>query len=113
LPTGVVVFCQQGRSQHANKDLAFKILFARLKSLQEEKEIKDASDARLAQIGTGDRSERIRTYNFPQSRMTDHRIGLTSHNLGGIMKGDLDDVIQPLLTHYQTEALKAQENAGR
>lgn len=113
LPSGVVVFCQQGRSQHANKDLAFKILFSRLKDLQEQKEIKEASDARLSQIGTGDRSERIRTYNFPQSRMTDHRIGLTSHNLSGIMKGDLEDVIQPLITHYQTEALKAQENANR
>jgi peptide chain release factor 1 len=109
LPTGVVVFCQEGRSQHANKDKAFKILFSRLKALQEEKTIKDASDARLAQIGTGDRSERLRTYNFPQSRLTDHRIGLTLHSLGEIMKGDLDQVVQPLMAHYQAEALKAQE----
>lgn len=113
IPSGVVVFCQQGRSQHANKDLAYKILLARLQNLQADKEIKEASDARLAQIGTGDRSERIRTYNFPQSRLTDHRIGLTSHNLGGIMKGDLDDIIQPLVANYQAEALKAQENADR
>lgn len=109
LPTGVVVFCQEGRSQHANKDKAFKILFSRLKDLQEQKTIKDASDARLAQIGTGDRSERIRTYNFPQSRLTDHRIGLTIHSLPAVMKGHLDDVIQPLMAHYQAEALKAQQ----
>jgi peptide chain release factor 1 len=109
LPTGVVVFCQEGRSQHQNRDKAFKILYSRLNALQEEKTIKDASDARLAQIGTGDRSERLRTYNFPQSRLTDHRIGLTLHSLGEIMKGDLDQVVQPLMAHYQAEALKAQE----
>lgn len=110
IPTGMVVYCQDGRSQHANRDRAMKILFAKLKAAEEEKAVKDASDARLAQIGTGDRSERIRTYNFPQSRITDHRIGLTLHNINEVMKGDLDDIIQPLITHYQTEALKAQQN---
>lgn len=68
--------------------------------------MKEASDARLAQIGTGDRSERIRTYNFPQSRVTDHRIGLTSHAIGEIMNGALDPLIEPLIAHYQAEALK-------
>lgn len=113
IPTGLVVYCQDGRSQHANRDRAFKILFSKMKALEEEKAVREASDARLAQIGTGDRSERIRTYNFPQSRVTDHRIGLTLHNIGAIMNGDLDSIIQPLMTHYQTEALKAQENAPR
>lgn len=111
IPSGVVVYCQEGRSQHANRDRAFKILFSRLKAMEEEKAIQEASDARLAQIGTGDRSERIRTYNFPQSRVTDHRIGLTLHSLNAIMKGELEPIVQPLMTHYQTEALKAQENA--
>jgi peptide chain release factor 1 len=113
LPSGIVVYCQEGRSQHANRDRANKILFARLKAMEEDKAVKEASDARLAQIGTGDRSERIRTYNFPQSRVTDHRIGLTTHNISGIMNGQLEPLIQPLMTHYQTEALKAQENASR
>lgn len=113
IPTGLVVYCQEGRSQHANRDRAYKILFSRLKAMEEERAIKEASDARLAQIGTGDRSERIRTYNFPQSRVTDHRIGLTLHSINAIMNGELDPVIQPLMTHYQTEALKAQENASR
>lgn len=109
VPTNTVVYCQDGRSQHANRATAYKILLSKLKAAQEEKEIKAASDARLSQIGTGDRSERLRTYNFPQSRMTDHRIGLTLHSLGEIMKGDLDQVVQPLMAHYQAEALKAQE----
>ena len=109
-PTNVVVFCQDGRSQHANKDTAFKILYSRLKALEDEKAMKEASDARLSQIGTGDRSERIRTYNFPQSRITDHRIGLTTHNINEVMKGDLDCLIQPLNAHFQAEALKAQQN---
>ena len=113
IPSGIVVYCQEGRSQHANRDTAFKILYSRLKSQEDERVIKEASDARLAQIGTGDRSERIRTYNFPQSRVTDHRIGLTTHNINGIMNGELNPIIQPLMTHYQTEALKAQENASR
>lgn len=109
-PTNVVVFCQDGRSQHANKDTAFKILYSRLKALEDEKALKEASDARLSQIGTGDRSERIRTYNFPQSRITDHRIGLTTHNITEVMKGDLDCLVQPLNAHFQAEALKAQQN---
>ena len=108
LPSGIVVYCQEGKSQHANKDRALSILYSRLWAIEEEKARKEASDARLAQIGTGDRSERIRTYNFPQSRVTDHRIGFTSHAIGEIMDGKLDTVIEPLTTHFQAEALKRQ-----
>lgn len=106
LPTGVVVTCQDGKSQLSNKDKALKVLASRLQALEDEKALKEASDARLSQIGTGDRSERIRTYNFPQSRVTDHRIGYTSHNLTGIMAGGLDELVNALVTHYQAEALK-------
>lgn len=109
LPTGLVVYCQEGKSQHSNRDKAMKVLASRLKALEEEKARQEASDARLAQIGTGDRSERIRTYNFPQTRVTDHRIGLTIHSLDQIMSGVFDPIIEPLITHYQAEALKRQE----
>ena len=108
-PSGIVVYCQEGKSQHANRDRAMKILFSRLKAAEEERAIKEASDARVSQIGTGDRSERIRTYNFPQSRMTDHRIGLTLHSLDEIMKGHLGQVVDPVIAHYQAEALKQSE----
>lgn len=106
MPSGIVVYCQEGKSQHSNRDKAFKILASRLKLLEEERMLKEASDARLAQIGTGDRSERIRTYNFPQSRVTDHRIGVTIHSLAEVMNGSLEPLIEPLLAHYQAEALK-------
>ncbi len=109
IPSGIVISCQDEKSQLKNKNKAMKVLYARLKALQEEKEIKEASNARLAQIGTGDRSERIRTYNFPQSRCTDHRIGLTVHNLDQIMNGKMEDMIEPVITFYQAEALKAQK----
>ena len=109
LPTNIVVYCQEGKSQLANKDRAMKILYSRLLDLEEEKARKEASDARLAQIGTGDRSERIRTYNYPQSRITDHRIGLTVHKISEVMSGDVDIMINPLITHYQAEAMKQQE----
>jgi len=108
LPSGLVVVCQDGKSQHGNKDTAMKILLSRLKAIEEEKVRKEASDTRLSQIGTGDRSERIRTYNFPQARVTDHRIGLTIHSLTEVMNGALDPLIQPLVTHHQAEALKQQ-----
>lgn len=108
LPSGLVVYCQEGKSQHANRDRALKILFSRLKAIEDEKALKEASEARLAQIGTGDRSERIRTYNFPQSRITDHRIGFTTHAIGEVMDGRLDSLIEPLVTHFQAEALKRQ-----
>lgn len=108
IPTGLVVTCQDGKSQHANKDKAFKVLYARLKSLEEEKNQKEASESRLAQIGTGDRSEKIRTYNFPQTRITDHRVNLTIHQLKDVMGGNLDLLIQPLILYSQSEALKQQ-----
>lgn len=107
-PSGIAVFCQEGKSQLANRERALQILYSKLVLIEEEKRLKEASDARLAQIGTGDRSERIRTYNFPQSRITDHRIGLTTHAIDEIMHGKLDMVIEPLIIHYQTEALKHQ-----
>lgn len=109
-PSGIVVYCQEGKSQHANKDRAFKILLSRLKDAEEQRQIKEASDARLSQIGTGDRSERIRTYNFPQSRVTDHRIGLTLHSLDDVMKGNMGQVIEPVIAFYQAEALKNSES---
>lgn len=108
LPTGTVVICQDEKSQIKNKSKALKVLYSRLLAAEEEKAVKSASEQRLAQIGTGDRSERIRTYNFPQSRVTDHRIGLTVHQIDEIMKGDLDILIEPLITYYQAEQLKAQ-----
>lgn len=108
IPSGLVVVCQDGKSQHSNKDQALKILYSRLKQAEEDKARQEASDQRLAQIGTGDRSERIRTYNFPQTRVTDHRIGLTIHSLAEVMNGALNPLIEPLVTHYQAEALKRQ-----
>lgn len=106
LPTNTVVICQDEKSQLKNKNKAIKILAARIRDAEEQKQIKDASDKRLAQIGTGDRSERIRTYNFPQSRVTDHRINHTVYQIDTLMEGEMDLMIEPLTTHYQTEALK-------
>ena len=109
LPTNTVVICQDEKSQIKNKSKALKVLYARLKAAEDEKAIKNASEARLAQIGTGDRSERIRTYNYPQSRITDHRIGLTIHQLDAVMGGAFEYVIDPVIAHFQTEQLKAQK----
>jgi peptide chain release factor 1 len=111
LPTGLVVACQDEKSQIKNRAKAMKIMFARLQALEEEKRRKEASDARLAQIGTGDRSERIRTYNFPQSRITDHRIGLTIHQIADVMEGKLELLIEPLIAKFQAEALKNQSSS--
>ena len=97
LPTKLAVNCQDEKSQHANKEKAFKILYARLFALREEEKRKKDSQMRLQQIGTGDRSEKIRTYNFPQSRVTDHRISLSVHSLDRVMKGDLDFLVEPLI----------------
>ena len=108
IPTGTVVTCQDGKSQYSNKDKALKVLYSRLLAAEEEKRRQEASSERLSQIGTGDRSERIRTYNFPQSRITDHRIGLTTHQLGEVINGSFSIIIDPLITHFQAEALKNQ-----
>lgn len=106
LPSGLIVHCQQEKSQHKNKAMAMALLRSRLYAIEEEKRQSAERDARRGQIGTGDRSEKIRTYNFPQDRLTDHRIGLTTHNLPGLLDGDLQDVIDNLRAHFQAEALK-------
>jgi peptide chain release factor 1 len=107
LPTGTVVECQDERSQHKNRDRAMKILVSRLYEEEQRKQIEAHAAERKSQVGTGDRSERIRTYNFPQGRLTDHRIGLTVYKLEQVMNGDLDEVIDALIFADQTEKLKA------
>ena len=106
LPTNLVITCQDERSQHKNKAKALKILRSKLFELQVEEQQREERDSRRAQIGTGDRSERIRTYNFPQNRLTDHRIGLTLYKLELIMEGNLDDTFDALRTYFQAEAMK-------
>ena len=108
IPSGLDVKCQEGKSQSSNRERALQILAAKLQQIEDDKRMKEASDARLDQIGTGDRSERIRTYNFPQTRITDHRIGLTVHQLDSVMKGSFEILIDPINAHYQAEALKKQ-----
>lgn len=107
LPTGIVVECQDDRSQHKNKDRALKVLAARIKDKQYQEQHAKEAATRKSLIGSGDRSERIRTYNFPQGRMTDHRINLTLYKLDAIMDGDLDDLINALLSEHQAELLAA------
>ncbi len=108
LPSGLVVVCQDERSQLKNKDKAMKILRSRLLDIEMEKAAQSHSDARRSMVGTGDRSERIRTYNFPQGRLTDHRIGLTLYQLPEVMEGKIDEIIDGLISNYQMEALKEQ-----
>lgn len=110
LPTGLVVECQDERSQYKNKDKAMKVLRSRLYEQMVSEQNEAIAGERRAQVGTGDRSERIRTYNFPQGRMTDHRIGLTLYKLDQIMNGDIDEIVDALITHYRTEMLKSQED---
>ena len=110
LPTGVVVSCQDEKSQHKNKAKAMKVLQSKILDARvAEQQAAQAAD-RKSQVGSGDRSERIRTYNFPQGRCTDHRIGLTLYKLDAIMQGDLDEVIDALTTHSQAEAMSGREN---
>jgi peptide chain release factor 1 len=106
LPTNIVVTCQDEKSQHKNKAKAIKILQARLLDKMEEERDSEISKERKSQVGSGDRSERIRTYNFPQNRVSDHRVGLTLYRLEEIMEGKLDDLIDPLIIHFQTQAMK-------
>ncbi|NLM55626.1 MAG: peptide chain release factor 1 [Firmicutes bacterium] len=109
LPTGLVVSCQDEKSQHKNRDKAMKILRARLYDLAKEEAEREQAAARRSQVGTGERSERVRTYNYPQGRVTDHRIGLTLYKLDAILDGDLDEIIDALITARQIEQLKMVE----
>jgi peptide chain release factor 1 len=105
LPTGIVVECQDNRSQHKNRERALSVLAARIKDKQEKEQAAKTASTRKSLIGSGDRSERIRTYNFPQGRVTDHRINLTLHKLDRIMDGELDDVVNALAAEHQAEQL--------
>ena len=108
IPTGTVVECQDERSQHKNKDKAMKILRSRILEAEREKQMSSIADKRKSQVGTGDRSERIRTYNYPQGRISDHRIGLTIYKLEQFLNGDLDEVIDALITYDTAEKLKSE-----
>ena len=105
IPTGMVVECQDERSQHKNRAKAMAVLQARLTSAQDEAVAQEQSDQRKSLVGSGDRSERIRTYNFPQGRVTDHRINLTLYKLGEIMEGSLTEIVEPLVNEFQAEQL--------
>ena len=109
LPTGIVVSCQDEKSQHKNKDKAMKILRSRIYEVMEEQRNKEIADERKSQVGSGDRSERIRTYNFPQGRVTDHRINLTLYKLEQILDGNMDEVIDALITADQAAKLSQAE----
>ncbi len=113
LPTGLIVTCQDEKSQLKNKAKAMKVLRARLLDIATTRQNAEISETRKNQVGTGDRSERIRTYNYPQGRVTDHRIGLTLYNLENFLDGTMDEVLDGLNTHFQTEMLKAAANEGR
>ncbi len=108
VPTGIEVRCQDERSQLKNKEKAMKIMRSRLYERQREQQEQERAEERRSQIGKGERSEKIRTYNFPQSRVTDHRIGLTVHNLSEALDGDIDDIVQALVTDHQRAQLAAQ-----
>ena len=108
IPSGLVVVCQDERSQLKNKDKAMKVLRSRLLEQEQDRAAKEHSDTRRAMVGTGDRSERIRTYNFPQERVTDHRIGLTLHQLSEVMEGKIGELLDALQAHHQMEVLKSQ-----
>ena len=108
IPTGTIVECQDERSQHKNKDKAMKILRSRILEAEREKQMSSIADERKSQVGTGDRSERIRTYNYPQGRISDHRIGLTIYKLEQFLNGDLDEVIDALITYDTAQKLKSE-----
>ena len=109
VPTGMIVTCQDEKSQHKNREKAMKVLRARLYDEEQKKAHDEQDSERKQQVGSGDRSERIRTYNFPQERVTDHRIGLTLHKLSAIMEGAMEEVIDALTLHFQSEALKGND----
>ena len=112
IPTGIVISCQDEKSQLKNKDKALKILRAMLYELERERAHSEEDEIRKSQVGTGDRSEKIRTYNFPQGRVTDHRIKFTTHNIDAVMNGDLDEIIDNLVTSDQTAKLMRMEQAS-
>jgi peptide chain release factor 1 len=111
LPTGIVVYCQEERSQHKNKEKAMRLLKAKMAEIEEQKRHQELASTRAQQVGSGDRSERIRTYNFPQNRVTDHRINLTKYNLDQMMEGNLDDMTSALVAHFHQMKLKELEEA--
>ena len=111
LPTGMVVECQDERSQYKNKDKALKVLRSRLLEQEQKKQSQEIAEQRRSQVGTGDRSERIRTYNYPQGRVSDHRIGLTLYKLNTVLDGDMDEVVQALITADRAEKLKSAQEA--
>jgi peptide chain release factor 1 len=106
IPTGIIVQCQDERSQIKNKEKAMKVMRSRLYEIEMERQEKERASERKSQVGTGDRSEKIRTYNFPQNRVTDHRIGFTLHKLDRVLEGEIDEIIENLITYYQTQKLK-------
>ena len=112
LPSGIVVSCQDEKSQIKNRAKAMRVLRSRLYELKLQEQQKQITEERRSMVGSGDRSEKIRTYNFPQNRLTDHRIGLTIHQLDRIMDGKLDDIIEALITHYQTKKLNGESEAA-
>lgn len=111
VPTGIIVTCQDEKSQHKNKDKAMRVLRARLYDKMQQEAQAEYADARKSAVGTGDRSERIRTYNFPQSRVTDHRIGLTLHKLDQVLNGEMDEIVDALVLHEQAELMRNAEGA--
>ena len=106
IPSGAVVTCQDEKSQHKNKQKALRVLSAKLLEIEQQKKHKEMADTRASQVGSGDRSERIRTYNFSQNRITDHRINYTRHNLDQVMDGDLEDITETLVAHYHQKQLE-------
>lgn len=111
-PSGLVVSCQDEKSQHRNKEKALRILRSRLMDIAKRKQDEEIAKNRRSQVGTGERSEKIRTYNFPQSRVTDHRINLTQHNLEAVIDGDLAEIIEKLVLHFQTQELERQSSSS-
>jgi peptide chain release factor 1 len=112
IPTGIVTTCQDEKSQHKNRAKALKVLRARLLDIQQQRQQEEMAQQRRSQVGTGDRSERIRTYNFPQGRVTEHRIGLTLYKLEWVLEGNLEEIIDALSSHYQAEALQQGEKSA-
>ena len=112
LPTGMIVKCQDERSQLKNRAKAMKVLRSRLLDIEQQKQADSIRDERRGMVGGGDRSEKIRTYNFPQNRLTDHRIGLTLYKLDRVMEGDIEEMIDAVIAHQQAAALQAQNTSG-